>query len=131
MKYIVKKEGSILIPEDDYRGIDRYAYSRLALNYGKIFQIEHCEINWQENKYHYMLYMDGNNANNYNTRYFLLDDKTFEEYFRLPVKNHWQVKICTENECNEFLKELDVDCLKDIKMTDNCLMVIYKVKGEI
>ena len=135
MKYIVKKDCLLALPEKViyYHDNNRSSISKIKLDCNQLVQIEHCKnkIVWEEQEYSYVLCMDGNNANCYNTRRFLLDDKAFEEYFRLPVKDHWQVKICTENECNEFLKELDTDCLKDIKMTDNCLMVIYKVKGEV
>ena len=131
MKYIVKDDCSLALPEEDkYRGVQGYLQSRLNLEKCEVYEIKPCKIKWYDKIFSYMLYKEGDTSNCYNTRKFLLDDDIFERHFRLPTKDHWQVKLCTEPECNEFLKTIGVDCLKDIKMTDNLLMVIYKVKGE-
>lgn len=62
---------------------------------------------------------------------YLLSEEEYEKWFRFPIKTHNQIKIFdTEIECNEFLKTLDVECLKDVRFTDNQILVVYIVKGE-
>lgn len=67
----------------------------------------------------------------FETLHFLMTETTFNEYFRLPIKSHLQIKLLdNENECNEFLEGLEPDCLKDIKFTENQIMVVYLIKGD-
>lgn len=62
---------------------------------------------------------------------YLLSEDDFNKYFRFPIKAHNQIRIfSTENDCNEFLRTLDVECLKDVRFADNQILVTYIVKGE-
>ena len=133
MKYVVKDDYSLALPEEDkYRGVDGYLRSRLDLRKDEVYEIKPCTIKWYDKIFSYVLYKEGDTSNYYNTRKFLLDDDIFERHFRLPIKDYWQVKLFNnEYECNEFLKTLANDsCLKDVEYNDNRLLVIYKVKGE-
>ena len=75
--------------------------------------------------------MDGDSSNCYNKRHLLITEDMINEYFRLPRKNYWEIKLFTnEKECNDFLKGLETDCLKDVKFTENQIMITYLVKGD-
>lgn len=64
--------------------------------------------------------------------HFLLTDEEFKKYFRLPIKDHYQIKVfSTTYECNKFLENLELDYLKDVRVTDNNLYTVtYLVKGD-
>ena len=99
------------------------------LKENEIYQI--VEAHSHIKNYKYELLMDGDSSNCYNTRHLLITEDMVNEYFRPPRKNHWEIKLFTnEEECNDFLKGLETDCLKDVKFTENKIMVIYFIKGE-
>ena len=99
------------------------------LKENKIYQI--VKRDQPINNYKYELLIDCDISNCYNKRHLLMTEEMFNEYFRLPRKNHWEIKLFTnENECNDFLKGLETDCLKDVKFIENQIMVIYLMKGD-
>lgn len=109
------------------------AFYDCVLEENEVYQIVeiHPPIKDYKKTYKYELLMDGDVSNCYNKRHLLITEDMINECFRLPRKNHWEIKLFTnENECNDFLKGLESDCLKDVKFTENQIMVIYLVKGD-
>lgn len=131
--YVPKEACKLVLPElvwDPFLSIDDSGIS----NFGKatefedseIVKVKPCSITFNEKIYSYILEkpIDGK---------FIIDSETFDAYFRPAIKSFWQIDICYDKaECNELLKSLDTDCLKDIKeISHDRFMVIYKIKGDV
>ena len=91
----------------------------------EIVEVWPCSITFDEKIYSYILIKKTNDK-------FIIDSETLEANFRLAKKSFWQIDICySKAECNEFLKSLDIDDLKDIKeISHDRFMIIYKVEGK-
>ena len=58
--------------------------------------------------------------------YLYIEQAAVTNYFRPVVHKHLSTKLFTkEDEMNEFLATLKIDCLKDIKIGNNAYLVIY------
>lgn len=128
MKMVFKKATAKYYFEyiDIFDNMTSYA---CELKENKIYQI--VERDRPMKNYKYEILMDGDSSNCYNKRHLLITEDMINEYFRLPRKNYWEIKLFTnEKECNDFLKGLETDCLKDVKFTENQIMITYLVKGD-
>ena len=71
----------------------------------------------------------------YNRDYYgdelFIDKQTVQNSFRPIIHKHPSTKLFTkEDEMNEFLATLKIDCLKDIKIGNNNYLVIYIDMGD-
>ena len=134
--YVPKEACKLVLPElvcDQFLPVEDY--SRIN-DFGKAIEFEDseivgvrpCSITFNEKIYSYVLIKKTNDK-------FIIDSETLEANFRLAKESKesfWQIDICySKAECNEFLKSLDIDDLKDIKeISHDRFMIIYKVKGK-
>ena len=58
--------------------------------------------------------------------YLYVNKASVDKFFRPIIHGHLATKLfdCTE-QLNEFLKDMEIDCLKDIKMNNSNYLVIY------
>ena len=58
--------------------------------------------------------------------YLYVDKVTVERHFRPIAHKHLATKLFdSTGQLNEFLKDLKIDCMKDIKMNGNAYLLIY------
>lgn len=128
MKMVFKKETGKYEFEriDTIRNVTHWNY---VLEKDKVYNI--IKLDTPIGDYEYELLVNGDVSNCYNTIHLLITKSMLNEYFRFPIKDHWEIKLFSnEKMCNDFLEKLEKDYLKDIKVTENQIMVIYLVDGE-
>lgn len=118
--------GNYCFPCRNYPSIF-YSAGSLYLRKDEVYDVIRTDVRLDCTDYPYQIRIENENG----FKLYLLLEEEFNKYFRFPIKAHNQIKFFnTEIECNEFLKTLDVECLKDVRFTNNQILVVYIVKGE-
>ena len=125
MAYMIftNDDGNYCFPSRNYSSIT-YQTGNLYLRKDEVYNVVHTEpiVRLGCTDYPYQIMIENEN------KLYLLSKTQFDRYFKFPTKAYNQIKIFnTEIECNEFLRTLDVECLKDVRYTDNQILIVYTI----